>query len=126
MPKLCLIAIGGAAGAVARYLLSGLAHRWTSGTFPVGTLFVNAVGCLAIGAVMGLIEGKDVLGPNVRWFLVIGFLGSFTTFSALGYETVEMWSDGQLASAGLNTVANFGLGIGGVLLGRLLVRAVIA
>ena len=126
MPKLFLIAIGGSAGAVARYLLSGFAHRWTSGTFPVGTLFVNAVGCLAIGAVMGLIEDKGVLGPNVRWFIVIGFLGSFTTFSAFGYETIEMWSDGQLAAAGLNAIANFGLGVGAVLVGRLLVHSLVA
>ena len=126
MPRLFLIALGGSIGAVARYFLSGLAHRWTTGTFPIGTLLVNVLGCLDIGTVMGLIEDKGVLGPNVRWFLVIGFLGSFTTFSSLGYETVELFNDGQIAAAGLNAVANFGLGIGGVLLGRLLVRAVIA
>ena len=126
MPKLLLVALGGSLGAVARYLLSGFAHRWTSGTFPVGTLFVNVLGCLAIGTVMGLIEDKGVLGPNVRWFLVIGFLSSFTTFSAFGYETIEMWSDGQLAYAGLNAVANFGLGIGAVLVGRLLVHSLVA
>jgi len=124
MPKLLLIALGGSIGAVARYFLSGLAQRWTSGTFPVGTLFVNALGCLAVGAVMGLMEGKGLLGPNVRWFLVIGFIGSFTTFSTLGYETVELLNDGQLASASLNAVANFGLGLGAVLLGLWIARAI--
>lgn len=126
MPKLVLIGLGGCLGAIARYSLAGLAHRLTSGIFPVGTLLVNVLGCFAIGAVMGLIEDKNVLGPNARLFLVIGFLGSFTTFSSLGYETVELFNDGQLAAAVLNAVGNYGLGIGAVLLGHVLVRAVIA
>ncbi len=86
MPRLILLGLGGCLGAIARYSLSGLAHRCTSGTFPVGTLLVNVLGCFAIGVVMGLIEDKNVLG-------------SFTTFSALGYETVELLNDGQLAAA---------------------------
>jgi fluoride exporter len=126
MPKLVLIGLGGCCGAIARYSLSGLAHRWTSGTFPVGTLLVNVLGCFAIGVVMGLIEDKNVLGPTTRLLLVIGFLGSFTTFSSLGYETVALFNDGRFAVAALNSIGNYGLGIGAVVLGRLLVRAVIA
>ncbi len=126
MYKLVLIGLGGFFGAMARYALSGLAHRWSSGTFPVGTLLVNVLGCFAIGVVMGLVDDKNVLGPTARFLLVIGFLGSFTTFSAFGYETVEMLNDGQYAAAALNAVGNYALGIGAVLLGRMLVRAAIA
>jgi CrcB protein len=67
-----------------------------------------------------------MLGQNVRWLLVISFLGSFTTFSALGYETVAMLRDGQFALAALNASGNFVLGIGAVVLGGLIVRAVAA
>jgi len=126
MPKMLLIGLGGCCGAVARYLLAGLAHRWSSTAFPIGTLVVNVIGCLVIGAVMGLIDDKGVLGPNARWLLVIGFLGSFTTFSALGYETVELLNDGQFTVAAANAIGNFALGIGAVMLGRLIVRAGIA
>lgn len=126
MPKLILIAIGGSLGAVARYLFAGFVHSRISGTFPIGTLCVNVLGCLAMGVVMGLIEDKGVLGPSARWIIVIGFLGSFTTLSALGYETVELLNDGQIAVAAANAVGNFALGIGAVILGRLIARAVIA
>ena len=125
MPKLILIALGGCAGAVSRYLLSGLAHRWTGSTFPLGTLLVNVLGCLAIGALMSLIQDRSVFGPNVRFLLVVGFLGSFTTFSAFGYETMELLSDRQLGTAALNAFANCGLGLAAVLLGRILVRGLL-
>lgn len=122
MPKLVLIGLGGCLGAIARYLLSGLAHRLCSGSmFPVGTLLVNVLGCLVIGMLMGLIEDKALFGPSVRFLFVIGFLGSFTTFSSFGYETVELLRNSQMALAGLNIAANFVLGIGAVLLGRLAV-----
>ncbi len=126
MPTLVLVGLGGGLGAVTRYLLAGVAHRWTSSAFPVGTLCVNTLGCLAVGIFMGLIDDKNVLGPNTRLFLVIGFLGAFTTFSALGYETVELLRDGQVVAAVLNAVANYGLGLGAVLVGRLAVRAAMA
>ena len=66
------------------------------------------------------------MGPQARSLLVIGFLGSFTTFSALGYETIELLNDGQLAGVALNLAGNVGLGLGAVVLGRLAVRAMIA
>ena len=126
MAKLVLIGLGGCLGAIARYSLAGLAQRWTSGVFPVGTLLVNVLGCFAIGAVMGLVEGPHALGPNIRFLFVIGFLGSFTTLSTLGYETVEMLRDGQFVWAALNACGNMALGLGAVILGRLAARAAAA
>lgn len=126
MPKLILIGCGGCLGAIARYSLAGLAHRWSSGTFPVGTLLVNVLGCFAIGAIMGLMQDTNVLGPSARFLLVIGFLGSFTTFCSFSYETVEMLNDGQIARAALNAVSHYALGIGAVMLGRLMARTTAA
>ncbi len=126
MPKLILIALGGSLGALSRYALSGLVQRWISTSFPVGTLVVNALGCLVIGMLMGLAEDRGLIGPYARWFFAIGFLGSFTTLSTMSYETVELLNDAQLLLATLNVVGNCGAGLCGVLLGRLLVRAVTA
>lgn len=119
MSKLLLIAAGGCLGAVARYLCAGFAQRISAASlFPVGTLVVNVLGCFIIGVVMGLIEEKALLGSSVRSFLVIGTLGSFTTFSSFGYETVELMQDGQMSAAGLNILLNVLVGVGAVMLGR--------
>ena len=86
-----LVGLGGFAGAVLRFVLSGLVHRMLpSVTLPVGTLFVNAVGCLAIGFLGGLVEMRQIFGPQSRLFLFIGVLGSFTTFSTFAYETLAL------------------------------------
>jgi len=127
MKMILYVGVGGFFGAIARYLLSGLAHRLSGGTvFPVGTLTVNVLGCLIIGALMSLIVDKAVLGPSVRMVCVVGFLGAFTTFSSFGYETLGLLRDGQMLSACLNVLANVVLGIGAVFLGWALVRGVTA
>ena len=118
MVRLLIVGAGGCLGAIARYLLSGAVHRWTGGTFPAGTLFVNVLGCLIIGAAMVFVEDHPVLGPNARLFLTIGLLGGFTTFSSFGYETVELLTDGQWGLAAANVGLNVVVGVGAVFAGR--------
>lgn len=86
MSSLALVAIGGAAGSVLRYLTSVLALAWLGPAFPWGTLAVNAAGSLVIGAM----AGADVEG-QARLLLVTGFLGGFTTFSAFSLEATMLW-----------------------------------
>lgn len=117
------VGVGGFLGAIARYGLGGLAHRCFPGTFPIGTWAVNVLGCFAIGAIMTLVQDRQVLSPEVRLFLGIGFLGSFTTFSTLGYETMELIRGGAIAMACWNMAANVVVGLAAVLLGRAGVRA---
>jgi CrcB protein len=117
-----VVGLGGFLGTVARYGLTGLVHRHYKGLLPAGTLAVNVLGCLAIGAVMGLVEDRALLTPDARRFLVVGFLGGFTTFSALGHETLELLRNGQAAWAIGNAAANMVLGVGAVLLGRAAVQ----
>ena len=75
---------GGFLGALARYGLSGLVQRQLPlSTFPYGTLSVNLLGCFAIGILAGLAESRQLLGPELRTFALIGILGGFTTFSTL-------------------------------------------
>ncbi len=123
MVELVLIGLGGFVGAIARYGLSGLVHRYWQ-TFPAGTLVVNCLGCLVIGVLMSLVEERQLFSVNTRLFLQIGLLGSFTTFSTLGYETMELIQRGEYSLAGISVAANIVLGIGAVALGMIAVRAV--
>lgn len=122
MLKLLVVGAGGFVGAIARYGLSGLVHRNSSGSFPFGTFAVNILGCLVIGALMALVETRQALTPNMRLFLLVGLLGSFTTFSTLGYETFALLRGGQLGLALANVLGSAALGILAVALGRIGLR----
>ncbi len=87
MTSLALVALGGAAGSVLRYLVSILAIELLGPAFPWGTLAVNAIGSFVIGAM----AGADVEGQT-RLLFVTGLLGGFTTFSAFSLEATMLWS----------------------------------
>ena len=96
-----MVGSGGFLGALARYGLSGLVHRQVRlTTFPYGTLVVNLMGCFAIGVVSGLAECRQLFGPELRTFTLIGILGGFTTFSTLGSETFAMIRGEEYLGAG--------------------------
>ncbi len=122
-PQIILVGIGGFIGAVFRFLLSGFVHRLVPlSEFPFGTLAVNVVGCLLIGLLNGLAETRQVIGPELRLFLMIGMLGGFTTFSAFGYETLELIRDAEIARAMGNVFLQVLLGLVAVWLGDMLGR----
>ena len=122
MIEVCAVGLGGFVGAIARYGLSGLVHTRYAGSFPLGTLVVNVLGCLVIGALLSLVETRPLLHPRARLFLVMGLLGSFTTFSTLGFETLQLLRDREVAGALLNVGANVVLGVGAVAVGWMGVR----
>jgi CrcB protein len=108
-----LIAIGGAVGSVARYATYSLLIRPTDRTqFPWGTLAANLLGCLLIGYLNGLLIDR-LVRPELRFLLVIGFLGGYTTFSTFGWETAAYLRDGQWARAAQYALAS---NVGGILL----------
>ena len=124
LARVALVGCGGFLGAVLRYALSGFVHRQLAfTTFPVGTLAVNLAGCLAIGVLAGLADARQLLGPELRAFAMIGLLGGFTTFSSFGFETFALLRDGEHARAALNVVLQVLLGLAGVWLGYALVAS---
>lgn len=123
MLKILIIGLGGFLGTTARYGLSGLVQDLAGASFPAGTLAVNILGCIAIGGIMSLVEDRQMLTPEARLLLLVGFLGSFTTFSTFGYETFDLLREGQLWMAVVNAAANLLIGILGVGLGWAGVRA---
>jgi len=115
-----LVAVGGALGSVLRYWAGGLAQQVAGGAaggFPIGTLLVNVVGCIVIGALAQLGE-RSPLAPEARALLMTGVLGGFTTFSAFANETVLAWRAGATAVAAANVVLSVALCIAGVAIGR--------
>lgn len=122
MIKLVAVALGGSAGAVLRYTLSEWAQRRVQGNFPAGTLLVNVLGCLVIGALMSLVQARqEALSANMRLFLSVGLLGSLTTFSTFGYQTFELAEAGEGAQALANVGANLALGLAAVAGARVVV-----
>lgn len=96
--------IGGGLGAVMRYGASMLAMRWLGSAVP-GTLAVNVLGCLAMGAVMGIVQSRiGYLSEEMRLFICSGLLGALTTFSTLNFELFALLRTGRIA-CGLSYLA---------------------
>jgi CrcB protein len=119
------VALGGAAGAAARFAVA----QWTGArwgwTFPWGTFAVNVTGSLAIGLVMTLLIARGA-DPTYRLLLVTGFLGGYTTFSAFSFEALSLLEARRWDVAVLYVIGSVAFGLLatalGLVLGRLLVR----
>ncbi|SOB57800.1 putative fluoride ion transporter CrcB [Pseudodesulfovibrio profundus] len=122
--KILSLCIGGAAGTLSRYWLSGVAQRMVGGSFPLGTFTVNIVGCLLFGLVWGFFENRLLPGSEIRLLCLTGFMGAFTTFSTYMFETAELVKFGQVAMAMLNVVGQSVAGLVFVLLGIALGRLI--
>lgn len=98
------VAAGAIIGAPLRYFLQGRVQDLYGIGFPAGTLFVNITGCFIIGVLATLAEERDLLSREARLLLLAGFLGSYTTFSTFGWETLELLRDNQVLRAGTNVL----------------------
>ncbi len=126
MSAILAVAAGGAAGAVARYLvMSGVGH-WLGAGYPYGTLVVNVVGSFVLGALVETMALVWSVGADLRAFLVVGVLGSFTTFSTFSLDVVVLVQRGQLGLAGLYVVASVVLALVGFMLGLALFRMLLS
>jgi CrcB protein len=109
--NLLAIALGGAIGSVARYLLTGFVARLAGPAFPLGTFVVNVVGCCVFGALAGLTSARLTISPEARLFWFTGILGGFTTFSSYAFESFLLVREGQFLAAGVNIAGQVLLGL---------------
>lgn len=118
------VMLGAAVGGGARYVLGGwIAERWGA-SFPWHTLAINLVGAFLLGMLMALSAERSLIAPQLRLFIGVGILGGFTTFSTLSYESIALIEQGMFVQGATNMFGSAVLGLGAVLAGLLVGRAI--
>ena len=124
MRRLLLLSAAGVGGTLARYWLSGAVQRMTNAGFPWGTLAVNGAGCFLFGLIWALAEERLLISGETRLILLVGFMGAFTTFSTYVFETRQMLTASEWLLGATNftieNIAGMGLLLLGITLGRAL------
>lgn len=115
--SLLIVAAGGALGAVARFATVVFSGQLLGTRFPYGTLLVNSMGSFLAGFLMILIMERFATTDTWRLFLVVGFLGAYTTFSSFTWETWVLYESGEQLRALINVAANIVGSLGAVFLG---------
>ena len=118
------VALGGAIGASARYLVNVGVMRFVGPGFPYGTIIANVVWSFLMGLIVVVLahRGNQALAP----FLMTGLLGGFTTFSAFSLDTLTLFERGEVGLAGLYVGASVTLSLAAIAVGVLVTRAVMA
>jgi CrcB protein len=117
------ISVAAIVGANLRYLISRLAAREFGAVFPYGTLSINIVGSFIVGFFVIWTSERVLVDPRWRLLVVVGFCGSFTTFSSYAFETMAYFEQGQWGLMLTNVLGNNLLCLGGALAGMALARA---
>jgi len=94
--EVLFVALGGAIGSVARYLLGGWFAARFGAAFPYGTFVINVTGSFIIGLFLAYAQDRVSLSPYWRLFFAVGFVGGYTTFSTFEYESVRLFQDGEM------------------------------
>ena len=120
---LLFLAVGGAFGAVSRYLVQGWVQDLTGGRFPWGTFVVNISGSFVLGLIFALAMDRAVLSPEIRVPLLVGFIGSYTTFSTLMLESWVLVEEGDILHMFGNLALSVAVGMVAVMAGLAIGRA---
>jgi CrcB protein len=122
--RILAIAAGGAGGAVARYLINISPLQNVFKPFPFPTFFINITGSFLIGFLLILLTDKFEVGENLRYGVLVGFLGAYTTFSTFELEIWGLMKEGQFFTAFLYLLLSVVAGFVGVALGITLARKI--
>ncbi len=122
--KFIAIALGGSFGALARYYLASFIINRVGNRFPYGTLVVNMTACVLIGFVLAYLNRREDLSPLWRFFVPVGFIGAYSTFSTFIWETLSSMEAGAFLVAAANLVVSVVLGLAAVWGGAFLARFV--
>jgi len=121
LKQILLIGMGGGVGSIFRFLASHFAIKYEAPIY-LSTLIVNISGCLLIGFLTGLALKQSWLDMNLRLFLMTGFCGGFTTFSAFSLENIQMWQNGHYITLTLYTLTSVVVGFAAAGIGLLLAK----
>ncbi|WFU91375.1 fluoride efflux transporter CrcB (plasmid) [Rhizobium sp. CC1099] len=121
-----LVFLGAGIGGVPRQFVNLALPRITSSDFPFGTLAVNIVGSVVMGAIVACFALRAGLSPSLKIFLTTGTLGGFTTFSTFSLDSVSLWERGQTGGAVLYVAASLLFAIAGLVIGMTIVRLLAA
>lgn len=124
MLQLFAIAVGGAVGALMRFFVSTGTYFLLGRGFPYGTLVVNVLGSLLMGALFVLLSDRLALGPEWRGGLLVGLLGAFTTFSTFSLETLVLLEEGRWLGASANVFLSVTLCLAATWIGLTLARQI--
>jgi fluoride exporter len=119
------IAAGGSLGAMSRYWVSMTTYQWLGQHFPYGTLLVNLLGSLAMGFLSVLLVHRFQVSDEIRFGLLAGFLGSFTTFSTFAMDTLQLAASDALYKAALYVLLSVALCILGAWAGLVAAKQMI-
>lgn len=122
MKTIFYIALGGGLGSVLRYLTSLFFAKFQWGNFPLGTFVANILGCFLIGVFFGYFEKQSVSSQELRFFLITGVCGGYTTFSAFSNENIQLIHNNQIGTAFLYTAVSIIIGFGMTFLGLLITK----
>jgi CrcB protein len=119
-----LVALGGALGSVARYLLGGWIAGRLGAAFPYGTFVINLTASFIIGFFLAFAEDRAGISPYWRLFIAVGFVGGYSTFSTYEYESIRLLQDGEFLLGAIYLVGSMAAGaiaaIGGITVGSLI------
>ncbi|HFC91991.1 MAG TPA: fluoride efflux transporter CrcB [Leucothrix mucor] len=120
--QIIVIMIGGALGAAMRYLVSSGFYSLLGRDFPYGTLAVNVIGSFFMGVLTVLLIDRVEVDPLIKLAILVGFLGSFTTFSTFSMDTLVLINEGALSRAFLNMLTNVVVCVSAVWLGMVITK----
>jgi fluoride exporter len=122
MKNVIMLAVSGSLGTISRYGMGKLANKIFPGSFITGTFLVNIVGSFAFGFIWALANSKNILDKDISMFILVGFMGAFTTFSTFIFETGKFIKESSYMLAFLNIAAHILLGLGFMFLGLTLAK----
>ncbi|MEO8517492.1 MAG: fluoride efflux transporter CrcB [Flavobacterium sp.] len=123
MKTLFYIALGGGLGSVLRYLTSVAMNKYIQVTFPYATFVTNILGCLLIGIFFGYFEKQNAISQDLKFFLITGLCGGYTTFSTFSNENVQLLQTNQVLTAFLYIGLSVFVGLLATWCGLILVKS---
>jgi len=116
------VGLGGAVGSILRYLTSVLVQKYYSSVFPLATFIANIIGCFLIGILISWLEKNNTIDSPLKWLLITGFCGGYTTFSTFALENIQLMQSQQTLLALTYIFSSVVLGILSVWLGMTLAK----